>query len=377
MPQDKKGKTIIIANPIYDVVFKNLMTTGDQTNKDIASFFVGTILDEEITDIEFRPQEYTYHKKIKPKKKSKTEKEGELSSTNELPSQTETLSVIRMDFVVTILTQSGKRKKVLIEIQKYQKPTDIPRFSTYLGELYQQKEKSLEKGKKGTMPIVVIFMLGFILPDIEVLALKVDRKFVDIISGTEVKKSENRYIEGLTHDAYFIQIPRLKNEVYKNWDECSKLEKMLSMFEQDNFVDNNFTKKYLYPLTDPNIKKMIESLELLQYDANVRRAMQEEYWAEVDEAMWESQVEELTLQNKNLYNQNATLSSEVVNLSSENMTLSSENMTLSSENMTLTSEVVNLSSENMTLSSENMTLSRQIYELQQRLKQAGLELPSA
>ncbi|MCL2073610.1 MAG: hypothetical protein FWH18_06805 [Marinilabiliaceae bacterium] len=86
---------------------------------------------------------------------------------------------------------------------------------------------------------------------------------------------------------------------------------------------------------------MIESLELIKYDANVRRAMQEEYWAEVDEAMWESQVEELTLQNKNLYNQNATLTSEVVNLSSE-----------------------------------NMTLSRQIFELQQRLKQAGIELPS-
>ena len=221
MEKYKKEKSIIIANPIYDVVFKNLMTKGNETNKDNASFFVGTILGEEITDIEFRPQEYTYHKKIKTKKKSENKKEYELSTNTKLSSQSETekLSVIRMDFVATILTESGKHKKVLIEIQKYQKPTDIPRFSNYIGELYKQKEKSLEKGKKETMPIVVIFMLGFTLPNIEVLALKVDRKFVDIISDKEIKKSENRYIEGLTHDAYFVQIPRINNEVYKNWNK--------------------------------------------------------------------------------------------------------------------------------------------------------------
>ena len=48
---------VIIANPIYDVVFKNLMATSKGTNKDIASYFVGTILGEEIADIELLPQE--------------------------------------------------------------------------------------------------------------------------------------------------------------------------------------------------------------------------------------------------------------------------------------------------------------------------------
>ena len=56
---DKRQSDIIIANPIYDVVFKNLMTTGGGTNKDNAGFFVGTILGEEIMDIELLPQEYT------------------------------------------------------------------------------------------------------------------------------------------------------------------------------------------------------------------------------------------------------------------------------------------------------------------------------
>jgi len=102
--ENKLTENIIIANPIYDVVFKNLMTTSKGTNKDIASYFVGTVLGEEITDIELLPQEYTYH--TKPKKKVKAQKDAE------------TLSLIRLDFVATILTKGGEHKKVLIEIQK-------------------------------------------------------------------------------------------------------------------------------------------------------------------------------------------------------------------------------------------------------------------
>ena len=43
----KKQKDIIIANPMYDVVFKLLMA-----DKDIARYFVGTVLGEEIIDID-------------------------------------------------------------------------------------------------------------------------------------------------------------------------------------------------------------------------------------------------------------------------------------------------------------------------------------
>ena len=89
----KKKTDIIIANPIYDAVFKNLMATGKGTNKDIAGYFVGTILGEEIADIDLLPQEYTYRKTTK--KKIRTQKGSE------------TLKSIRLDFVATIRTQSG------------------------------------------------------------------------------------------------------------------------------------------------------------------------------------------------------------------------------------------------------------------------------
>jgi hypothetical protein len=76
---------ILIANPIYDVVFKNLMTTNKDTNKDNASYFVGAILGEEIADIELLPQEYTYHMKAKKKIKEQTGSEN--------------LTVVRLDFL--------------------------------------------------------------------------------------------------------------------------------------------------------------------------------------------------------------------------------------------------------------------------------------
>ncbi|MBP6386398.1 MAG: hypothetical protein KA327_07210, partial [Pseudarcicella sp.] len=46
---------MIIANPIYDTVFKKMME-----NERVAKFFIGTLLDQEIENIEVKPQEFTY-----------------------------------------------------------------------------------------------------------------------------------------------------------------------------------------------------------------------------------------------------------------------------------------------------------------------------
>ena len=279
----KKKTDLIIANPIYDAVFKNLMATSKGTNKDIAGYFVGTILGEEITDIDLLPQEYTYHKNTK--KETNTRKKAE------------TLKSIRLDFVATIRTKSGEYKRVLIEIQKSQNPIDLLRFRTYLGEQYKQLDTITVKDNKieQSLPIVVIYMLGFSLPEIETIVLKVNRTYVDMINGEEVK-SRSPFIECLTHDGFFIQVPRINIDIYKEWEKCSELKKMLSLFEQDYFVEENFLKIYPYPITDKNTQKMVETLEYISADPKVRRAMQEEYWAAQNEIMWENQVETLSNQ---------------------------------------------------------------------------------
>ena len=271
----KKQTDIIIANPIYDVVFKNLMTTSKGTNKDIARYFFGAILGEEITDIEFLPQEYTYHK---PKSKKNTK------------SKNEVLTVIRLDFVATIRTKNGEFKKVLIEIQKSHKPHDLLRFRTYLGEQYKQKDMITVKDNRieKAIPIVIIYMLGFELSGINTIIVKVPRQYIDLICNGVIDE-RHPFIESLTHDGYFIQIPRINRNTFVDWENCSDLIKILSLFEQDNFIDNEAKtiKRYTYSITDKNLKKMVETLEFIAADPKIRRAMQEEYWAAQDEIMWE------------------------------------------------------------------------------------------
>ena len=49
----KRQRNIIIANPMYDVVFKTLM----MNDKEFARYFVETIIGVKITEIDFAPQE--------------------------------------------------------------------------------------------------------------------------------------------------------------------------------------------------------------------------------------------------------------------------------------------------------------------------------
>ena len=82
---------MLIANPIYDTVFKRLME-----NKRSAKFFIQTLICEKVEDIAMVPQEYTYHAKVK-KKKSKIE-------AVDNKDEWEMLSLIRFDFVATPLS---------------------------------------------------------------------------------------------------------------------------------------------------------------------------------------------------------------------------------------------------------------------------------
>ena len=262
----KRKKDIIIANPMYDVVFKQLMS-----DKEIARYFVSTILGEEIADIDFAPQEYSYEKQIKTE------------------NQIKKLSLIRLDFVATIKTKVGDVKKILIEIQQSLKPHDILRFRTYIGEQYKNKDNIVTKDDKivKVMPIVAIYMLGFNIDESPQIAIKIKRTGEDIIDGGIVA-IKNPIFEALTHDAYFIQVARIEQKMYDDWKKCSELMKLLSIFEQNYFTDKEYFKKFPYPITTKIIKKMVSTLERIASDPKVRRAMEEEEFAALDTAFWQA-----------------------------------------------------------------------------------------
>ncbi len=125
---------MLIANPIYDVVFKRLMD-----NEKVAKFFIGTFLEQDVDLLDLQPQEYTYEGLLDIKD------EVELEQKKEMIAQRLGIRIFRMDFVATVRTKAGDRKKILIEVQKAQEIEDVMRFRRYLAEHYKGTEPEERK----------------------------------------------------------------------------------------------------------------------------------------------------------------------------------------------------------------------------------------
>jgi hypothetical protein len=243
---------ILIANPIYDTVFKRLME-----NERVARFFIKTLLNREVASVKMLPQEFTYYKKkseAKAKTKAATKSEAE-----------EQLTIFRLDFMATIVTSTGERMKVLIEVQKAKDETDLMRFRSYLGEQYRKSEQA--GGKKTPHPIITIYVLGFELPEIPTACVKVGRVYEDMINNVPIH-SRSPFIEQLTHDSYVVQVTRI-TERYQ-----TPLDRLLSIFEQAHFVgDTEAVKHYTYDPDDADVKAMTDILHHVGTDPAERKAL--------------------------------------------------------------------------------------------------------
>ncbi len=243
---------MIIANPIYDVVFKKLME-----NERVAKFFIGTLLNVTVEELTVRPQEFTF----KPKDKKK-----------ELPKIS--LSVYRLDFVAIIKLESGERQKILIEIQKAGREVDLMRFRNYLGEQYSKQETV--DGQEMALPIKTIYILGFKLPTIESPCLHIERQYRDMLTNKIIDK-KSQFIESLSHDSYIVQVER---DIGKYQ---TRLEKLLSVFEQNHFVDEKgILKDFPYEVNENELQLMLDILESTGADPESRKKI------EIEKEGWRS-----------------------------------------------------------------------------------------
>jgi hypothetical protein len=217
---------MIIANPIYDVVFKYLMQ-----DLDIARELLSTILGEEIISLEVKPQEVS------------SEIEEHL------------IRVFRLDFKSIIRTPDGKHKKVLIELQKARHLLDVMRFRKYLGENYRIEDEFIrEDGKieKMALPIITIYFLGFTLENIETPVLKVGKKYQNAATGEIMENTkQEEFVELLTHESYTIQIPRLKKNLQ------SHLERVLQVFSQEYKTEDEHKLDFSGEQDDPLVQKIV------------------------------------------------------------------------------------------------------------------------
>jgi hypothetical protein len=235
-----KVNIMIIANPLYDVVFKYLLE-----DIEIARELLSTILNEPITHLEVKPQE--------------TITEGSQNNLN----------VLRFDFKATIETPTGELKKVLIELQKLKQNFDIMRFRRYLGDNYKKEDDiPLDDGTitKMPLPIVTVYILGFLLNKMTNAAVKINREYRDILTDTPIFVKEE-FIELLTHDSYVIQVLSLPPETK------TKLERVLQVFNPKFKTTDRHKLDFTGNLDEPIVQKIVSRLQRAITDEEVRHIM--------------------------------------------------------------------------------------------------------
>ena len=212
-----------IANPIYDVVFKYLLD-----DEKVARLVLSALLGKEVLELQFRPTEVHY--------------EGPKSDGTQL-------LVLRLDFAATVRLEDGSHKRVLIEIQKARNAWDVMRFRRYLGTNYTNQENVYldPDGNKQALPIVTIYFLGQGLECVDVPVLKINRHYLDVATGEEVRITDP-FVEALTHDAIVVQMNRLKRH------RRTELERLLEVFDQGlasrsdphllDILEENFPEHY-------------------------------------------------------------------------------------------------------------------------------------
>ena len=197
---------VLIANPIYDSVFKYMME-----DERVAKIMLSALLQKEIIKLEMRPHEYT----------GVTQRR---------------ISMMRIDFAATIRNDDGSHQLILIELQKTWLITETLRFRQYLGSQYIDKKNIPDKdvNPKGYgLPIVSIYILGHKLGELQEPVVYVKCKYLDYNSNPIDKGVPDPFIESLTHDSIIIQIPYLKGKVR------NRLERLLQVFDQSYCLKDN------------------------------------------------------------------------------------------------------------------------------------------
>ena len=240
---------MVVANPIYDIVFKYLME-----DERIARTILSALLKKDVVAVEVRPHEY--------------------SDDNR-----DSLSVFRIDFGATIREADGKERLILIELQKTWLDTETLRFRQYLSVHYSNPKNMVDGDH--ALPMVAVYLLGHKVGDIEEPVLYVSHKLYDYNDNVVTKGLPNDFVDSLTHDSIIVQIPRLHGRIN------NRLDMVLSIFDQtrkdvnDNRLLQIDDKTYA---DDAEMERILHRLTMAAADAEIRHKMnvEDEYFSAIE-----------------------------------------------------------------------------------------------
>jgi hypothetical protein len=229
-------------------------------NDRVAKFFIGTLLEQNIHALQVITQEFP-----NPKDVDKSSS-GTIASKDQQSQEVSSKNFFQLDFIATILTDTGETEKVLIEIQKIKNFIEPRMLSNFQAVHYNRKGTfDYEKRK---LPSITIYILGFNLPEIESACIKLEKTYEDLISNKMINQKID-FIEKLSQDCYIVQVNRITDRFE------TSLDKLLSIFEQFNFLDGGkLMKDFNHEIDKENIKLMIDILHHASFDPEQRKIME-------------------------------------------------------------------------------------------------------
>ena len=286
---------MIIANPIYDIVFKYLME-----DERIAKTILSALLKKDVVDVKVRRNEYT-------------------NTTRE------SLSIFRIDFGATIQEPDGSKHLVLIELQKTWLETETLRFRQYLGVHYANPENIQSDNKEGyAIPMITVYLLGHKVGNIEEPVLYVRRHSYDYNDNLVTKGLPHPFIDSLTHDSIIVQIPRLHGQIN------NRLEKVLSIFDQSNLEGASKQTlnidESLYA-NDDEMLHIVHRLLAAASDSQMRHEMnvEDEYYSVI-----ENRDTTIMMKDKEIARQSATIKEQGDTIKEQGDTIKEQGNLLSS-----------------------------------------------
>ena len=243
-----EGATMLIANPLYDRVFKYMME-----EKPVAKLFISTIIREEVVDLQPKPQE-----RIAEKEKMK------IKGTE--------MEVQRLDFAARLDTVKGQTA-LLIEMQKHGAKEHIKRFQRYIGKEYMLAGYG-EDGEdvEDISKIYTMFFWGgdrIVRNNFPIIETTPQSNYR--IGGKSTKLNKNRIDNMFHHTGWNIQVKNLGKKAPAN-----EAEQMLAMFDQRYCTDNKHLLEIPLDIIPVKFHPIILRLNRASLDPDVRRHMDEQ-----------------------------------------------------------------------------------------------------
>ena len=312
---------MIVANPIYDSVFKYLME-----DERIARTILSALLKKNIVKVEVRPHEYTN-------------------------SQRDSLSVFRIDFGATIREEDGTERLILIELQKTWLETETLRFRQYLGVQYQNPNNMEGTGKEcHALPMVAVYILGHKVGDIEEPVLYVKHQPYDYNGCVVEKGMPNPFVDSLTHDSIIVQIPLLHGLIN------NKLYKVLSIFDQSRQREGSQQELLIDDRAydgDADMQHILHRLLMAASDANMRMNMnvEDEYFSVI-----ESRDTDIMIKSKKIAEQKAHIKEQSNKIAEQRNQIAEQRNQIAEQKTMIAEQEVTLSKSIKALIGQGMSI---------------------